>query len=148
MASEKTLTNILQDDPESMLAFIQNKVLQLTKLNQIWQTEISSDLAAQSRIANFREGCLIIECASAAWATRLRYLLPDITAKLIKYTELRDLAHIEWNIQPLFHTPHSQLSATPLALSSASAQLLKNTAGHIKVKPLQEALLRIAQHEK
>jgi hypothetical protein len=131
-----------------MLAFIQNKVLQLTKLNQIWQAEISSDLAAQSRIANFREGYLIIECASAAWATRLRYLLPDITAKLIKYTELRDLAHIEWNIQPLFHTPNSQQNAAPLALSSASAQLLKNTAEDIKVKPLQEALLRIAQHEK
>lgn len=147
-APEKTLANILQHDPESVLAFIQNKVLQLTKLNQIWQTEIASDLAKQSRVANFREGYLIIECASAAWSTRLRYLLPDITAKLTKYPELRDLTHIKWNIQPLFHMPNSSLNIASLELSSTSAKLLKNAAEHIKIKSLQEALLRITQHEK
>lgn len=147
LTPEKTPTNILQHDPESVLAFIQNKVIQLTKLNAIWQAEVSSDLAAQSRVANFREGYLVIECASAAWATRLRYLLTDITAKLIKYNELRGLTHIEWNIQPLFHSSHAKLNIAPLTLSSASAQLLKNTADTIKVKPLQEALLRIAQHK-
>ncbi|MFZ0219906.1 MAG: DciA family protein [Candidatus Aquirickettsiella sp.] len=147
-AQEKTPASILQHDPESILAFIQNKVVQLTALNQIWQAEIANDLAEQTRVANFRDGYLIIECASAVWATRLRYSLPDITAKLSKYVELRELTHIEWKIQPQFHTPYAQLSTTPLALSSSSAQLLKNAADHIKIKPLQEALLRIAQHEK
>lgn len=147
LAPEKTPANILQNDPESVLAFIQNKILQLTTLNQIWQTEISKDLAGQTRVANFREGYLIIECASAAWATRLRYQLPDITEKLIKYTELRDLTHIEWNIQPLFHTDRAQLRTAPLVLSAVSSQLLTHAAHHIKVKPLQEALLRIAKHK-
>lgn len=147
-ASEKTPANILQHDPESVLAFIHSKVLQLTRLNQIWKAEIANDLAAQSRVANFRDGYLIIECASAAWSTRLRYLLHDITAKLIKYPELRDLTHIEWNIQPLFHTPNTQLSQLPPVLSSANAKLLKNAADNIQVKPLQEALLRITKHEK
>ncbi len=147
-APEKTPANILQHDPESVLAFIQNKVLQLTKLNKIWQIETANDLAKHSRIANFRDGYLIIECASAAWSTRLRYLLPDITEKLIKYPELRDLTHIEWNIQPLFHIPNSLLNVPPLELSSTSAKLLKNAAEHIKIKSLQKALLRIAQHER
>jgi hypothetical protein len=147
-APEKTPMNILQHDPESVLAFIQSKVLQLTKLNQIWQAEISADLAEHTRVANFRDSYLIVECDSAAWATRLRYTLPDITQKLLKHPDLRDLTHIEWNIQPLFHAPHSQLSTVPLALSSTSAQLLKNAADHIKVKPLQEALLRISRNAK
>ena len=144
---EKTLTHILQHDPESVLAFIQNKILQITKLNQIWQAEISLDLAAHSRVANFREGLLIIECASAAWATRFRYLLTELSEKLTKYPELRDLTHIQWNIQPHFHThsPKPRRTTAP-ALSSTSAQLLKNAAHHIKLKSLQEALLRIAQH--
>lgn len=145
---EKTPASILQHDPESVLAFIQSKVQQLTKLNQIWQAEICKDLAEHTRVANFRDGYLIIECDSAAWATRLRYTVPDITLKLLKHPDLRDLTHIEWNIQPLFHTPPMQLSTASLALSATSAQLLKNAADHIKVKPLQEALLRIAQHEK
>lgn len=146
-APEKTPANILQQDPTSVLAFIQSKVQQLTKLNQIWQAEISSDLAEHTRVANFRDGYLIIECASAAWATRLRYNLPDITQKLLKQPDLRDLTHIEWNIQPQFHTLNAQLSQLPPVLSSASAELLKNAADNIQVKPLQEALLRIAQHE-
>lgn len=147
-APEKSPASILQQDPESVLAFIQKKVQQLTKLNKIWQAEISNDLEEHTRIANFRDGYLIVECDSAAWATRLRYILPDITQKLLKHPDLRDLTHIEWNIQPLFHTPNAQLSPLPPLLSSASAALLKNAAGNIHVKPLQEALLRIAKHEK
>ncbi|WP_342146740.1 DUF721 domain-containing protein [Rickettsiella endosymbiont of Aleochara curtula] len=147
-APEKTPANILQQDPESVLAFIQNKVQQLTKLNHIWQAEISGDLAEHTRVANFRDGYLIVECDSAAWATRLRYTLPDITQKLLKHPDLRDLTHIEWNIQPQFHAPNIQLSQLPPVLSHASAALLKNAADNIQVKPLQEALLRIAQHEK
>ena len=147
-APEKTPASILQHDPESVLAFIQSKVLQLIALNKIWQTEITRDLAEHTRVANFRDGYLIIECDSAVWATRLRYILPDITQKLLKHRDLRDLTHIEWNIQPLFHTPNTQLSQPPPMLSSASAALLKNAADTIQVKPLQEALLRIAQHEK
>lgn len=147
-APEKTPANILQQDPESVLAFIQNKVQQLTKLNHIWQAEISGDLAEHTRVANFRDGYLIVECDSAAWATRLRYTLPDITQKLLKHSDLRDLTHIEWNIQPQFHAPNTQLSQLPPVLSHASAALLKNAADNIQVKPLQEALLRIAQHEK
>ncbi len=147
-APEKTPANILQQDPESVLAFIQNKVQQLTKLNRIWQAEISGDLAEHTRVANFRDGYLIVECDSAAWATRLRYTLPDITQKLLKHSDLRDLTHIEWNIQPQFHAPNTQLSQLPPVLSHASAALLKNAADNIQVKPLQEALLRIAQHEK
>lgn len=121
---------------------------QLTKLNRIWQAEISGDLAEHTRVANFRDGYLIVECDSAAWATRLRYTLPDITQKLLKHSDLRDLTHIEWNIQPQFHAPNTQLSQLPPVLSHASAALLKNAADNIQVKPLQEALLRIAQHEK
>ena len=145
---EKTPANILQHDPESVLAFIQKKVQQLTKLNQIWQSEICIDLAEHTRVANFRDGYLIIECDGAAWATRLRYTLPDITQKLLKHADLRDLTHIEWSIQPQFHAPNTQLSQLPPVLSSASAKLLKNAADTIQVKPLQEALLRIARHEK
>lgn len=146
-APEKTPVNILQQDPESVLAFIQNKVQQLTKLNQIWQVEILTELSEHTRVANFRDGYLIIECDSAAWATRLRYTLPDITQNLLKHPDLRDLTHIEWNIQPLFHTSNTKLSQPPPLLSSASAELLKNAADNIKAKSLQEALLRISKYE-
>lgn len=146
-AAEKTLVNILQQDPESVLAFIQNKVQQLTKLDQIWRVEIPNELSKHTRVANFRDGYLIIECDSAAWATHLHYRLPNITQKLLKHPNFHNLTHIESNIQPLFHTQHTHLSQLSPTLSSASAELLKNAADAIPVKALQEALLRIAQHK-
>jgi hypothetical protein len=146
LIAEKTLSGIFQQDPEGILAFIQKKVAQLKKLNQIWQEEIAEDLAAHSRIANFRDGHLIIECDSAAWATRLRYMLPEIRQKLRQYPDLQDLSHIEWSIQPHFHSTTSQSSRQPPLLSPSSAQLLKNTATSIKGKPLKEALQRISKN--
>ncbi len=145
---EKTLTNILQHDPASVLAFIQSKVQQLITLNQIWQTVIPNELNQHTRVANFREGYLIIECDSAAWATRLRYLLPDIKQKLLSYPDLHDLVQIEWSIQPAFHTQPMPLKVLTLTLSNTNAELLKNAAETISVKSLQEALLRIAEHVK
>lgn len=145
---EKTPTTILQQDPEGVLAFIQSKVQLLMKLNQIWSAAIPNELNQHTRVANFREGYLIIECDNATWATRLRYLLPDIKPKLLSYPDLRDLTHIEWNVQPTFHAQHTQLTALPLTLSGTTAALLKNAADTISVKSLQEALLRIAEHVK
>ena len=145
---EKTLTNILQHDPASVLAFIQNKVQQLINLNQIWQTVISNELNEHTRVANFRKGYLIIECDSAVWATRLRYLLPDIKQELLNYPDLDSLVQIECSIQPAFHKQPMPLISLPLTLSNTNAELLKNAAETIRTKPLQEALLRIAEHVK
>lgn len=145
---EKTLTNILEHDPASVLAFIQSKVQQLINLNQIWRTVIPNELNEHTRVANFREGHLIIECDSGAWATRLRYLLPDIKQKLLNYPDLHPLVQIEWGIQPEFHTQPIPLKSLPLTLSDTNAELLKNAAETIRTKPLQEALLRIAEHVK
>ena len=92
-STEKTLTNILEHDPASVLAFIQSKVQQLINLNQIWRTVIPNELNEHTRVANFREGYLIIECDSAAWATRLRYLLPDIKQKLLKLSPINYLGY-------------------------------------------------------
>lgn len=146
LSPEKTPANILQHDSAGVLALIQNKVQQLIKLNQIWQVEIPSELSEHTRVANFREGYLIIECDSAAWATRLRYLLPDMKRTLLNYPDLRDLTQIEWTIQPAFHIQPTQLNALPPILSSTNAELLKNAADTISVKSLQKALLRIAEH--
>lgn len=145
---EKTPVNIFQHDPEGVLAFIQNKVQQLIKLNQVWQLAIPSELHGHTHVANFREGYLIIECDSAAWATRLRYLLPDIKQQLLNYPDLRDLIQIEWYIQPEFHAQPLQLTSFPPILSSTNAELLKNAAETIRIKSLQEALLRITEHVK
>lgn len=145
MNPEKTVENILQQDPQSILGFLQKKVYELKNLNQRWRAEVPSPLSAYSRVANFRDQCLIIEIDSAAWATRLRYLLPDISKKLKHYPELHTLKHIEWYIQPPSHTSIAKEKPS-LSLTASNARLLYVTAKHTTIKALQEALLRVAQH--
>ncbi|MES2998438.1 MAG: DUF721 domain-containing protein [Pseudomonadota bacterium] len=144
MIPEKTIETILrQQDPQSILGFIQKKVLELKKINQLWQTEISSDLGEHSRVANFRDCCLVIEIDNAAWATRLRYLIPDLIKKLPKHPALQSLKHIEWYIQPHFH-PSVAKKHLPPVLTEASTQLLQTAAENIKVKSLQTALVKLS----
>lgn len=142
-SSSKTIDNILQQDPLSILGFIQKKVQELKKINQLWQKEISPDLSQHSCVANFREGCLIIELDSAAWATRLRYLIPDLTKKLMHDPLLNSLKQIDWYIQPNFYLSPVKKALTP-NLTTENSQLLKITAENIKVKALQDALKRLA----
>lgn len=147
VVSEKTIAGIFAQSPEGILGFIQKKVAQLMKLNHIWQASVTIDMAQHSRIANYRDGCLVIELASGAWATRLRYMLPEITTILLQYPDLKNLSDIEWYIQPHFHNT-AAARANPCVLSSTNAQLLRNTAANIKVKSLQAALLQISENEK
>lgn len=141
--SGKTIHAILQQDPQSILGFIQKKVSELKKINTIWQAEIETDLAEQCCVANFRDDILIIEINNAAWATRLRYLIPDLIKKLQKYPDLQSLKRINCYIQPNRAT--KKQNPALLTLSEKSAQLLKNTAKNIKVKSLQEALIQLSE---
>jgi hypothetical protein len=143
--AEKTLDTILnQQDPHSILGFIQKKIQQLNQLNEIWRKNYP-DLAQHSRIANFREDCLVIEIDNAAWATRLRYLIPDLIIQLAQHSTLNNLKHIEWYIQPSYQIISQSRPLAPI-LSDTSAQLLQNTASTIRMKPLQEALIRLAEN--
>ena len=144
---EKTLDKILsQQDPQSILGFIQKKVVQLKQLNEIWQQNFP-DLAQHSRIANFREGCLVIEVDNGAWATRLRYIIPDLIKKLGKLNALSNLKHIEWYIQPESQPASTRSRFAPPVLSDHSAKLLENTALTIRMKELQEALVRLSRNK-
>ena len=142
---EKTMANIFQRDPESILGFIQKKVNELKKINQLWQVEVPPPLSQYSRIANFRDHCLVVEIDSAAWATRLRYLLPDLSKKLSQYPDLHTLKQIEWYIQPPFYSLTEKKQRTP-ALTVANAQLLRAIAENTKVESLKIALARLANN--
>lgn len=143
--TSKTFDKILQQDPHSMLGFIQKKVDALKKINQLWQTEISTDLAQHSRVANFREDCLVIELSSAVWATRLHYLVPELTKKLLVYPQLRLLKKIEWYIQPDFYPPIKKRELLLPTLTTASSELLMATANAIQNKLLKCSLTRLSR---
>jgi len=118
---------------------IQEKLRELTRLNQLWHTHVDIDLVKHTKIANFRDNRLIIAVANPMWITRLRYSIPDLFKKLRKEKEFADLERIEWYIEPSTENPLEKRRA-PIKLTSSNALLLEETASGInndKLKALQ-----------
>jgi hypothetical protein len=76
------------------------KIQQLQRLQEQWELFLPLNLQPYCRVANFRDGCLIIAVASAAWATQLRYVLPDMLQSLRSQGGLYQLCSISHYIEP------------------------------------------------
>ncbi|PLV62590.1 DUF721 domain-containing protein [Erwinia sp. E602] len=77
---------------QSVLQHVQQRAIALNKLNRAVQGVLPAQLHPWCRVANFRQGILVIETANASWLMRLRYeqasllsalraqILPSLTA--------------------------------------------------------------------
>ena len=89
---EKTLSTFLRDN--SGLNKILQKVNQLQHLDQLLKTFLEPDISAHCQVANFRENILVIQCDNAAWATRIKFLIPQLISFLRQPNYLPQLASI------------------------------------------------------
>ncbi|KQN58113.1 DUF721 domain-containing protein [Erwinia sp. Leaf53] len=81
-----------QASERSTLQQVQQRAIVLNKLNRAVQGVLPAQLHPWCRVANFRQGILVIETANASWLMRLRYeqssllsalraqILPSLTA--------------------------------------------------------------------
>ena len=143
--SDKSIANLLQKpSDQSVLAFIQKKIQELKQLNRLWQKEATDGLATHSCVANFRNNILVIEVNSASWATRLRFSLPELLARLSKHTYLQSLKTIEWYIEPEQRSAPVKLIKKPLlTLSQENKLLIQSTAESLTNPSTAAALIRI-----
>lgn len=122
------LTHCLGNTP--LLVTVQQKIIQLRQLNQALQALLPLPLPRWCRVANYRQGILVIETASASWLLRLRYEQMRLLSAL-RQQLLPALAAIEFRINPNFetsgHPAPSQHLLRPMAckpISTHSAQQL------------------------
>ncbi len=114
--------------------FKENRILQLhehalvlAKINQLIASILPMQAQSQCRVANYRQGVLIIECTTSAWATRLNYQRGELLS-LLRKEKLFSLTTIEFKINPsltetLKKPKTHQTSEKPL-LSEGAAQHL------------------------
>ncbi|HEY3986120.1 DUF721 domain-containing protein [Cedecea sp.] len=92
---------ILFDDAgqESMLQNVQQRAVALLRLNRAVKGILPAPLHPWCRVANFRQGILVLETANASWLMRLRYeqatLLSALRAQI-----LPSLTSIDIRINP------------------------------------------------
>lgn len=133
------------NNPTALLGAIKNKAAQLSHLNSLLHAQLETSLTQCCRVANFRENILIIEINSSAWATRLRYLIPELLQKLRREKEFHRLQEIKWYIRPA-ESEYKKKPTKSIKLSEGSSKLIAETAEHISNPMLQTALKKLTSH--
>ena len=130
---------------------IQQRAIALLKLNRAVKSLLPAQLHPWCRVANFRQGILVLETANASWMMRLRYEQPGLLSAL-RAQILPSLSSIDIRINPaLMAKGSNQLQGVakmtenaPLRhLSQESADELRGLAARSPEK-LRETLERLA----
>ena len=122
----------------------------LTEIKIIINQVIDYQIAEHTEVAKIHNGQLTLICDSAVWATRLRYMEPQIVKKLQQYSPLKAIHKIDIKIRPLTnHT--SQQNIKPkrkVELSLKAANQILDEANAISDPGLKNALKKLARHAK
>lgn len=110
----QSLEFLLDDASEkSPLHQVQQHAIVLLKINRAVKALLPSPLRPWCRVANYRQGILVLETANASWMMRLRYEQPTLLSAL-RGQILPSLSAINIRINP--------------TLMAKSEQLLQSTA--------------------
>ncbi|MBK0001149.1 MULTISPECIES: DUF721 domain-containing protein [Erwiniaceae] len=146
-----------QAQDKSMLQNIQQRAIALNKLNRAVQGVIPAQLHPWCRVANFRQGILVIETANASWLMRLRYEQSSLLSAL-RAQILPSLTSIDIRINPsLAAKGHESVQESSIQaqkaekppirqLSEHSAEILRSVASQSpeKLKKILERLASLA----
>lgn len=146
-----------QAQDKSMLQNIQQRAIALNKLNRAVHGVIPAQLRPWCRVANFRQGILVIETANASWLMRLRYEQSSLLSAL-RAQILPSLTSIDIRINPsLAAKGHESVQESSIQaqkaekppirqLSEQSAEILRSVASQSpeKLKKILERLASLA----
>lgn len=142
---------------KSALQNVQQRAIALNKLNRAVQGVLPAQLHPWCRVANFRQGVLVIETANANWLMRLRYEQSSLLSAL-RAQILPSLTSIDIRINPSLaakgqesvqenNTQAQHAEKPPLRqLSEHSAEILRGVASQSpeKLKRILERLASLA----
>ncbi|MFD2178788.1 DUF721 domain-containing protein [Veronia pacifica] len=137
---------------DSLPGQIQQRALALAELNKQVLGLLPQNAANQCRVANFRQGVLILECGSSSWATRLNYERMNLISQL-RRDLLPELTTVDIKINPSLASSHPSTirkcepAFPPSVLSLQAAEYLKVLASGAegKVKKRLESLAKLAK---
>jgi len=125
------------------LAKIQQKAGQLQVINQFLTSELIPGSDEYCRVANLRQGILIIEVASGVWKTRLLQLSNSILEHMREHVS-SSLHSIELHVNPaLFNEKSEAVKPNPRRISEDTAQHLMSVA-QVAPPELAATLKRLA----
>lgn len=137
----KSLEEILTNQS---LKNIVEKTQHIITLNTIWMQLPKNDWASQANIGSFNEGRLVLSVINGAFATRIRYAIPEITALLRTHPAFESLKEINCHI--LQEHRSNEMPFSPRSLPNNIHKLMADTAKYITYPPLKAILLRLGRN--
>ena len=115
----------------------------LIGLNHQVKQILAPSVAAQIKVANFRNSTLIIEVTNSAWAARVNFQKKSLLTKLQNET-LSMLTAIEIKVNPSINTLKSDVKVQHRQLTQTAADHINTLAEHADGS-LKEKLKRLAK---
>lgn len=117
------------------------------KLEQTLRRALPPYLKPHLRGAHLRDATLVILADGPAWATRLRFLEPELKAALDVRTR-RDIRRVAVRVQLPDPAARPRSVPEPRVLSAAASAALDASSARIKDPALAAALTRLARRRK
>ncbi|WP_034945810.1 DUF721 domain-containing protein [Erwinia oleae] len=151
----QSVENLIEaTEGQSTLQAIQQRALALNKLNRAVRGMLPAQLHPWCRVANFRQGILVLETANASWMMRLRYeqssllsalrtqILPSLTSIDIRINpSLAGKGHE--SVQESSNQSEKETKTSGRRLSAESAEILRGVAEQSPEK-LRKVIERLA----
>ncbi len=116
----------------------------LVKLQRVFEKIAPSYLAASSRVANCKQGKVVIHADSGAVAAKLRQMLPSLVDEFS--LEGAEVTEIQVKVQPNHVALQHKKRIQPVAVGASAKSDLNRLAGELpEGSPLKEALERLVK---
>ena len=138
---------------QSWLSEIKERTFALAKLADVINELLPSPLQQQYRVANYRQGILILEVSSANWLTRIKYEQSNLISG-IRQKILPSLSSIQYKINPTIATNNSQLvnfsnkNAKINNVITTQTAIYLNALAEQAPEKLKKQLIKLANHAK
>ena len=146
MANRK-IVNLLSwsHPPSSALARLINRSSQQDAWTDQLRALLPQELASECRVANLRDQVLTVHINNAAWATRLRFLIPGLLESLGRLADFATVTDLRLKVVPaVTDTIYSKESAG--TIRPPDRVPLLELANEIDHADLRSAILRLAAH--
>lgn len=125
------------------LAEICLRSVQLEELANKIKLILPESLANACNVGSFNKGCLLLTTTDAAWASQLRYAIPDLRDTLRKEAGMYSLTSIKVAVvEPTTH--YKTLMSHKNQLSEKTKAMIISESQLCTYEPLQRALMHLA----
>ncbi len=141
----QTLSDLLYSSPS--LGGFTSKLEQLQELNKLVASQLETSLQPHCRVANLRNGKLILTTTSPTWNHKLRFCSLDLLSSLRKDPRWAGLSSIEVKVDylPVHSDDTTKTLEKPKPISQQAADSLAIAAQGIKDQRLAAAVLQLSR---